>query len=301
MLTEYALGSCIFDTTCFSDSEKCGIYLKNLKGILINDEALVRDLHDGSWSKYVKNIQSKHPNTKYILQSLGKQLRRVKAADNNVPVSHLDWCNEALKSHRNESLNGIIVSKDIVKIFTGEGLVASIESLDKTPWWENRSPSINIERRTNEYLHHLKRVYSHANSIMFIDPYIDPVQHDYREFYHLLARIPNRDIPPLIQIHMCHLKNTTITGYEQDFRSKLTNVIQSAKLTVEVFIWDKFHNRYLISNFIGINLPYGFSISDIPNEKTIWTRIGRNDRDDIQREFDQASGRHKLQHRFTVS
>ena len=64
-----------------------------------------------------------------------------------------------------------------------------------------------------------------------------------------------------------------------------------------------FGDRYLISNLIGINLPHGFGISDPhdPHPITTWTRLGRKDRDDIQREFDPASGRHKLQHRFTVS
>jgi hypothetical protein len=83
----------------------------------------------------------------------------------------------------------------------------------------------------------------------------------------------------------------------------LSNIIKKAGLTVEVFIWDKFHDRYLISNLIGINLPHGFGISDpgTPHPITTWTRLGRKDRDDVQREFDPASGRHKLQHRFTVS
>jgi len=271
---------------------------------LINDEALVRDLHDGNWSKYVKKMQSKHSTTKYILESLGKQLRRVKAADNNVPVSHLDWCNEALKSHTDESLNGIIVSKDIVKNCTGGGLVASIESLDKTPWWQNRSPSVRLSRTTNDYLRHLRLLLCHANSIMFIDPYFDPVKPEYREFNQLLAAIKKNDLPPVIEIHLCHLeKSITKSEYEADFRNNLSTVINKAGLTVEVFIWDNFHDRYLISNLIGISLPYGFGISDphTPHRMTIWTRLGRNERDAIQREFDPASNQHKLQYRFIVS
>ena len=31
-----------------------------------------------------------------------------------------------------------------------------------------------------------------------------------------------------------------------------------------------------------------------------WSRVGRKDRDDIQREFDPACNRHTLRHRFSV-
>ncbi|WP_138505223.1 hypothetical protein [Nostoc sp. PA-18-2419] len=137
---------------------------------------------------------------------------------------------------------------------------------------------------------------------MFIDPYLDPVKHSYREFNKLLAAIINPDEPPVIEIHMCYLADSISTSqYEEDFRRKLLSVINQAGLTVEVFVWDKLHDRYLISNLMGINLNNGFDVSDNPKEMTTWSRLGRADRDDIQREFDPASKRHKLQHRFTVS
>jgi hypothetical protein len=201
----------------------------------------------------------------------------------------------------NEPLNGIIVSKDIFKSCTNTNLLASIENLDKATWWQNRSPSIRVYRTTNDYLHHLRLVFCHANSIMFIDPYIDPVKYNYREFFRLLEGVSKIDIPPCIEIHMCNLNDTCVTEYEQDFRRKLSHTIKTYKLSVDVFVWDKFHDRYLISNIIGINLSNGFDISDIHNEMATWTRLGRSVRDDIQREFDPASARHKIQHRFTVS
>jgi hypothetical protein len=67
-----------------------------------------------------------------------------------------------------------------------------------------------------------------------------------------------------------------------------------------VFVWDDFHDRYLISNLMGISLPNGFDTTRDPNSVTTWTRLGRNERDDIQQEFDEASGHHALRARFTI-
>ena len=61
-----------------------------------------------------------------------------------------------------------------------------------------------------------------------------------------------------------------------------------------VYVWDAFHDRYLITNHIGMALPNGFDISEDANEITTWTRLGVKDREDVQREFDPASHRHKL-------
>jgi hypothetical protein len=65
-------------------------------------------------------------------------------------------------------------------------------------------------------------------------------------------------------------------------------------MKASVYVWDAFHDRYLITNHVGIVLPYGFDISEDTKEMTTWTRLAPRDRDDVQREFDPASHRHKL-------
>ena len=80
----------------------------------------------------------------------------------------------------------------------------------------------------------------------------------------------------------------------------LTQLISAAGLRVEVFVWDDFHDRYIISNILGISAPNGFDATNALDSRTTWTRLGSPDRDDVQREFDPASGRHALTCRFTV-
>lgn len=79
----------------------------------------------------------------------------------------------------------------------------------------------------------------------------------------------------------------------------LQTVARSAGISVEVFLWDDIHDRYLITDLIGICLPYGFGTTKAPSAQTTWTRLGREDRDSVQRDFDPAY--RQPRHRFTVS
>ena len=309
MLVEYALIRDIFDAKCYDYPELCKARLEFIKDVVL-EEALVREMRKGEWRAYLETCIKKDEycwpsRSKELIKKLITQyrLRPVSVVKDTIPSSYIEWCQEAVDSHNNEPLNGIITTQSVATAFSQTDIVASIEKLSSADWWRrNRSPSVRLYRTTNDYLLYLQLLLCHANSIMFIDPYFDPVKHGYREFNKLLTAIKNPDEPPVIEIHMCHLAySISIKQYEEDFRIKLLSVINQAGLTVEVFIWDKFHDRYLISNLMGIKLSNGFDISDNLTEKTTWCRLGRSDRDDIQREFDPASKRHKLQHRFTVS
>ena len=48
---------------------------------------------------------------------------------------------------------------------------------------------------------------------------------------------------------------------ENTFRNEFGPVLSQSNLKAEVFIWDDFHDRYLISNLGGILVPYGFDTS----------------------------------------
>jgi hypothetical protein len=88
---------------------------------------------------------------------------------------------------------------------------------------------------------------------------------------------------------------------ETALRKGLANVAQRTGLSFDVFLWDDFHDRYLISDLVGISVPHGFETTSAPNAVTTWTRLGRDDRDDILREFEPAFYRHILRHRFRIA
>lgn len=166
---------------------------------------------------------------------------------------------------------------------------------------------MRLLRTFDNYKDALRLVLRHANSIMFIDPHIDLELQRYRDFIPLLQCAGGRSPRPKIEIHrVCYMGSgpdrqiLNLDELEAAFRSSLTQLIEASDLSVEIYIWDDFHDRYVISNLIGISVPNGFDTTAAPNSITTWTRLGRNDRDDIQREFDPASNRHTLRRQFII-
>jgi hypothetical protein len=157
------------------------------------------------------------------------------------------------------------------------------------------------------YRQNLDPILRCANSLQFVDPHLDPARYQYREFVDLLVHAGNRKPAPLIEIHrVCYegsggsRRILDLARLERGFRKAWAGRLAAARVQATVFVWDDFHDRYLISNLMGISLPNGFDTTRDPNSVTTWTRLGRNERDDIQQEFDEASGHHALRARFTI-
>ncbi len=309
MLNEYALTPDIFCSGSFSADELGDVYLRHLKEPLLN-EALVRDLREGRWKEYVKNLEpGLHPRGKELLRKLIKQnrLRSFPEVLHEEPEGHSHWCDEAIVSSESETLTGIIASKDLAEKYQEYELVGCIENLEKTPWWQKRSPSIRLDRKIEDYVQILRPVLMQANSLMFIDRNLDPEKHSYERFLDLVAPIGERIIKPFIEIHRVVYEGSgasreifSIEHWEDRFTDAWDILLKELGMLVDIFIWDDFHDRYLITDIIGINLPNGFDVSRKPKDITTWTRLGRKERDDIQREFDVSSGKHRLQGSFKI-
>ena len=309
MLSEYALTPDIFDSTCYSNPETCDIFLQGLKEPLLQ-EALVRDLRDGQWGQYIRDdLKRWHPRTKELIKKLITQnrLRPFNSVLNNTPSNYKDWCLESLAAHAVEPLNGVITSNILIEEFKKNAKVASIEKLSSAPWWQNRSPSVRLKRNINDYLTCLHLVLTHANSLMFIDPHLDPTRPQYSDFIKLLQAAQRSGSPSFVEIHrVCYVGSgpdrviKTKDEWKEKFDSSITSSFSSANISIEVFIWDDFHDRYLITDIIGVLMPNGFDVKNNPGDLTTWTRLGREERDDIQREFDPAANRHGLRHRFKL-
>ena len=129
------------------------------------------------------------------------------------------------------------------------------------------------------YLRVLHRVFVQANSLMFIDPYLDPSSHNYREFSQLLFPLGQRMIKPRIEIHRSFCQRD---GQNRTFPTKaywearfavLGENLRVLGLTADVFCWDDFHDRYLIADVVGIMVPGGFDITGKQNDLSTWGRL----------------------------
>lgn len=309
LLADYAITPDVFDLTSYSNEDACRAYIELIREPLLT-EGLVRDLRKGEWRRlFNDDSRPWHQRGKELVKKLFTQQRLIEfgPALSNRPVEDQDWCVEALATHQLFRFTGGIISTEAVKnVYPDESLVARVDRLGSAQWWASRSPSVSPYRTTEDYKEHLDLVLRHSNSLLFIDPYLDPTKAQYREFYEFLIHAGNRIPSPLIELHRVCYEGSgpnrqilNIEDIEKNFRHGLESYLRSAGLEATVFVWDDFHDRYLISNLIGISLPYGFGTGAYPS-RTRWTRLGRSDRDDVQREFDKASQQHKLHKQFTI-
>lgn len=307
MLDEYALVPDIFDRAAYSKPDYIDMCLAHLKEPLLQ-EAVVRDLCDGGWSEFCfGNAGSLHPLCKEILKKLkqNNRLRRFPQQNGSMPESSLDWCRESQTGHGLDPLNGIIAAH-ATKQHCAAAEVACIEKLAGTFWWQQRSPSVTVDRKTARYLAVLGRLLQQANSLMFIDPNLDPSSRNYREFGQLLAPLAGRAIKPRIEIHrsLCIGDGPARTfPTEADWKRSFAAfgaALKAQGLMAEIFLWDDFHERYLVADVMGISVPAGFDVTTRPDDWSTWGRLGRDDKDKIQRLFDPASRAAKLKWRFVI-
>ena len=307
LLADYAITPDVFDVTSYSNDEACAASLETIREAMLT-EGLVRDLRDGQWrSLFESGNRAWHRSGTELVKKLATQGRLIqhKPVLPNSPHNDQSWCAEALATHASRPLSGGVIVTETVKAgYANEPLVSRIDRLPSAQWWAARSPSVTLQRTLADYQKHLDPVLRCSNSILFIDPHLDPAKRGYHDFGALLALSGGRKPVPKIEIHRARKvwgsKRTFPMSYFEDrFHNALVGPLRMAGLQAEVFVWDRFHDRFLISNLIGISLPNGFDTNG-RYQSTRWTRLGRTDSDDIQREFDPSSDRHTLHGRFSI-
>lgn len=310
LLADYAITPDVFDTTSYSSEEVCRLHLRRISKVM-RSEGLVRDLRAGDWLRlFADHGRSWHRTGKELVKKLATQDRLVQFQPKlpEEPVDDVSWCAEALATQVERPFDGgVIVTERIKQAYPSDPLVSCLDRLNGTAWWTARSPSVRLARSLAAYRINLQTILRCANSLQFIDPHLDPSRHNYREFGDLIVGAGRRSPAPLVEIHRVCYRGSghnreilNVDQLEDNFRDALTDLLQAASLRVDVFVWDDFHDRYLISNLIGISLPNGFDTTRNPRDITTWNRLGRRVRDNIQREFDKASGRHALRGQFSI-
>lgn len=310
LLCEFAVTPDVFDQGSYPHEEVGIARLELLKDVFL-EEALVRNLRDGEWLDVFKNMNRPWlPRWRELLKKIVKQnrLRPVDKVLPQVPANDLEWCCEALASHEKDSLTGIISTGDIVNNVGLNPVLGRIDHLGSSGCWAARRKSVRLARIYDHYKNNLELIMNSANSILFIDPHLDPSQQQYRNScLPLLLLAQGHNPRPHIEIHRVayvgsgpNRRFIDMNEWEDRFRREWSRDLENVNLKAEIFIWDDHHDRYLITDIIGIALGNGFDTTTNQRDLTTWNRISRDDRDDIQREFDPACNRHTLRHRFIV-
>ena len=309
MISEYAIVPDVFDAAGYASPEVCDLRLGHLKECLLT-RGVVRNLWNGGWWRHIEEQGDRwHHRAKELLKKLKQQGRLSDAASclPALPANAAEWGREALASHAVSPLQGVVTDDATSKAFEKNPLVASITKLGQAPWWQGGNNSVEVRRTMDDYRKILGPVLQHSNSLMFIDPHLDPNKPQYREFGSLLEACGSVVSKPVIEIHrVCSVGGGATKQFLSEpecrgmFEATVGPVVQRHGLRVEIFVWDKFHDRCLISNLIGISLPNGFDVDRGDIGHTRWTRLDRKDSDTVQREFHPATQRHALRHRFVL-
>jgi len=310
LMTEYAITPAVFDAMHYSGDEIIESNFALLKESLFN-EGIVRNLYGGEWLNVFKDpTREWHQKGKELLKKLIKQNRLRCHTPSHLPFpgNDHDWCEEALLSNENLSLGGLVTTLDTAVHYPKtHPLITTIGKLSSAPWWSRRG-STRLCRNTASYLEQLRIVLECSNSLMFIDRNLDPTQRDsYREFIKILEALKEREVSPLVEIHRTLAASESgkwvthsIEEWKRRFCSAFSELVGEIDIKIEVFIWNRMHDRYLISDIFGILAPNGFDISKSPAETTTWTSVSRFDRDEITREYDPECNRLNFVNRFVI-
>lgn len=308
LISEYALTPDVFAEATHPDEQLAVLCFSMLRDTLMT-EGVVRNLCSGSWRNvFAANDRQWHRRGKELLKKMVSQgrLRNYPQVLNILPESDAGWLEEALATNGQETLKGVVTTLENAELHRGNPLVASITELNRARWWMERGNTVRLNRTLDEFTKHLSLLFSCSNHLVFIDPYLDPSEPNYNDFIPILELAIT--LQPTIRIEI-HRVITTGSGLnrevlsESSWESRFIEVLPDAlnqKMNAEVFLWDDFHDRYLISNIAGISLPHGLDTSRQQQSITSWTRIDRAARDDVMREFDPASSWHKCQGSFVI-
>jgi len=309
LLYEYAVTHDVFDATSYSHEEVGTARFDHLREVFIQ-EALLRNLRSGEWlDVFKKQARSWHKRGIELLKKMVKQnrLRLAEKALPTEPANDADWCREALASHGMNPMTGVISTAQVVENVGPDPILGRVDRLGSSPCWTCRHPSVRLTRCRAEYEKQLRVIMGCANSVMLIDPHLDPSQSRYRDVLPILLLAQGRQPAPLIEIHRVMYVGSgpnrqliDANEWENRFRGAWETALSAAGLKVEIFVWDDHHDRYLITELMGIAMGNGYDTTSNPDDVTTWSRISRKDRDDIQREFDPACNRHTLRYRFVI-
>ena len=302
LLAEYVLTPEVFFFESYESNEICELSLRIIRDQLIH-QSVVRDLRCKDWSKEVsKKENCLHPKGKELLKKL-KQYNRLRSFPpmaSVIPGSEQDWCNEALLGHNNLPLNGIIITRNIVDKFNTNRSISEVGRVNSKDWWKKHSDGgIRIPKCIDEYQKELSIIFRYANSIMFIDPYLDPRDIKYRSFFELIVDLASTRIEvPLIEFH--RKWDVQVDNWESIFTEELSQMFSNAEIKAKGFIWNNFHDRHVISDLLGISVTSGFDTTSDAKNFVDWNRVSNDQRDKVQREFDKASSHRILQYQFDI-
>jgi hypothetical protein len=260
---------------------------------------VIRNLGAGRWARTLDVRQEElHVRSREVLKKLRLDGRIISAGvySPSAPTNEMEWLDEALASHKADpeitQFFGTDVFCESIKAAEFHQLPKGISKIPFCSPFSGGGCSIKLERNLAAYISALRPLIKHSRSLMFIDPYLDLNAANYQDFLGLMKVIalinPGVEIELHRQIKPAHGEQfISAAAWKQRFEQTIAADPSIRSLSIKVFIWDEFHDRYLISNLMGISVPYGFDTTK-KNESTRWSMLSPQDTDDVRQEFTEG-------------
>ncbi len=266
----------------FEQSNNSNMLIATLKDIL-NHGIFIVDFQTGNWSKliqttYINNYGTPAVRDKIIalIRQLKDRKKIIKLTNYNHTIENEDDWLEVTKLHNdNESLD--LVVSGLVSYEQCKDKVSNkcccINDVMADDKWEvlKQRDSVGYKTRTN-FSKTLQGMFSHANVIKLIDPYL----------------MPNGQSKQIIQLCIDHLKSKknfdqgkgcieihtkTDVSISLDMNLARWSLIfesldNPSSHSFKVYLWkdnsslDKFHDRFILTNSMGVSVSHSFDLKD---------------------------------------
>lgn len=280
------------------------VLLKELDRI-VRREGIVHDFGFGKWKDSLLERQDLPLLAKKLLEQWGLEGRLWEAPSggSKFPNTDSEWRREVQLYSSKICLTSIIAIEPF-PFPKGGAQLTSLSDLIEAPWRET-SQSTRTYLKSSSYNKLLKPIVEKSFRLTIIDPYLNPDGY----ITELLPFCTKLDAP--IHVHIPLIspgERRTVLPSEafswkekrQHEFSRFDTQLKRKSLRAEIHLWDHFHDRFIITNLLGIHMGKGLSINDKVNEITTWSKLSKLDREAVEREFDSNSGQRTLKYKFTI-
>lgn len=255
-------------------------------GILIADFGAKR-----SWRSFIDEY-SEEFDMKYskriiaILRALNNRSKIVKVGKNNKTVdTETGWLNVAISHTVQMNLDLIILGDKFKDEYKVKEKCMSMGDVPISREWINLKRMDSVFLKTPDYFTKvLKTFLPYTSKLKIIDPYFDYSSKCklsielFAKWYRYRENIGY--VQDVIEIHTTkstNHKDIDMNMFKVRLERMLEGIVNEGKHTIKVYIWednnsnDKFHDRLILTNNIGISSTHSFDIKEDSMQEVTWS------------------------------
>ena len=296
MLSEFAILPDVMIAHNYEHPDLAKLCLRSLFNSLEKD-GVVRDLSSNWRNELIRSPNHLHPVARELMEFLVKHGRITPDVVSSVDKKNSieEWLALAVNSHEKLPLDAIVAkSAKTVK----SAPIVDVTELNGPDWSKKlNTESLHVACSLGGYTNALRKIARLSKQMIIIDPYLYPNSYtgNYKQFPDLLVKFATQNKYLHFDIHVKEQKNERV-----DVDSFMTSLKKSNwKGELRLFVWSQLHDRFILSNLIGLAMPKGLEILGRKETPRIWTRLSENHRKKIAEEHDPNLQRNKIFDRYT--